>query len=636
MSQAQTQRDGTRELGTTSTIGPYEVLSRLALGGMAELLLARRVGIEGFRKLVVLKRILPQHATNPDFVEMFLHEARLAAALEHPNIVQVFDIGKSGDDYYFAMAYLHGKDVLAILRELSRTKRRMPVEHALAIGSGIAAGLHHAHEQLGFDGRPLEIVHRDVSPANAIVTYDGTVKLVDFGIAKAAQTSETRAGVRKGKAAYMSPEQCRGDPLDRRTDIWSLGVVLYELFTMTRLFRADNDLAVMHRIVSQDAPSPLVANSELAPALAAIVERCLQRDRSGRYATAAALQHDLDACGHELGLRPSAAGLSEFLRGLFGVPALPWTPTDPAVTAASVTSSVDVGPEAFAELPSGPESTRNLGGTPPPVADTRLVARTAPYPSAASGLATPSLEDDDDPPLAGGRSWGTVAVLGAAAVCIAGAAVWGLWPRGHDAPAVASATVKLAAETTAPTPPDAGEVERLLQRVNLDDPAANPVIERHALLAKLRTTAAASRIDEALQVRLDLQQASSAARPCETFATALERAAQDRVAFAETIATAAPPDPTTHPTAGRAPDRPCDDLASRVLALREPAVAIVPTADDSTTGPRQGSQRSRKRPAGQLQPANAEPVEPTARRPAAPSGSPTPAKLDDELRPFRK
>ncbi|HWB74121.1 MAG TPA: protein kinase, partial [Nannocystaceae bacterium] len=155
-------------------IGPYEVLGHLATGGMAELLLARRVGIEGFQKVVVLKRILPMYAKNPDFVDMFLHEARLAATLEHPNIVQVFDIGKTDDDYYFAMAYLHGKDVLAVLRELTRRNERLPVVHAIAIACGIAAGLHHAHEQVGFDGQPLGIVHRDVSPANAIVTYDGS------------------------------------------------------------------------------------------------------------------------------------------------------------------------------------------------------------------------------------------------------------------------------------------------------------------------------------------------------------------------------------------------------------------------------------------------------------------------------
>jgi serine/threonine protein kinase len=306
-------------------IGPYEVLGRLATGGMAELLLARRIGIEGFQKVVVLKRILPMFARNPEFVEMFLHEARLAATLEHPNIVQVFDIGKSDDDYYFAMAYLHGKDLLGILRELIRRSERLPVVHAIAIATGVAAGLHHAHEQVGFDGQPLGIVHRDVSPANAIVTYDGSIKLVDFGIAKAAASADiTRVGVRKGKAAYMSPEQCRGDTLDPRADIWSLGVVLYEMLTMARLYRADTDLALMHRIVSQDVPPPSSLAPDVPPALEQIVMRCLSRDRELRYANALDLQHALEACARTLGLGPSAGALGSFVRGLFGSPPLPW------------------------------------------------------------------------------------------------------------------------------------------------------------------------------------------------------------------------------------------------------------------------------------------------------------------------
>jgi len=592
-------------------IGPYEVLTRLALGGMAELLLARRVGIEGFQKLVVLKRILPQYASNPDFVEMFLHEARLAAALEHPNIVQVFDIGKSGDDYYFAMAYLHGKDALAILRELGRTRQHLPVEHAIAIGSGIAAGLHHAHEQIGFDGRPLGIVHRDVSPANAIVTFDGTVKLVDFGIAKAAaQVNHTRAGVRKGKAAYMSPEQCRGDALDRRTDIWSLGVMLYELFTMTRLFRADSDLATMHRIVSTDAPSPRVVRPELAPALEAIVQRCLQRDREQRYPTAAALQHDLDACAHDLGLRPGAAGLSAFLHGLFGTPPLPWAPAVEPGRGGPVTHSGEVeAGDDHGDAASDADSTRDLGNTPPPAVHTEVAA------SSSSAIAS-------EPP----RRRGDLRVAIAIGLALGlGGATWLLWPNRDDAVDPLAATASTAAPTTAsppvtPATTPAPDIEAWLRLVHRDDADAAPIGERHRVLAELRRTAAASRIDEALQVRLDLVQARDAARPCETFATALERAAQDPSTFADAIAQAEPPDPARHPAAGRAPDRPCDDLAARVTALRGEVAPPVPTA----TG--EAKPRPRRRTATEAPAAT-----PPAAAPPAAAG-----KLDDELRPFRK
>jgi len=626
VSQALPQHDVDRH-GTTM-IGPYEVLSRLALGGMAELLLARRNGIEGFQKLVVLKRILPQYASNPEFVDMFLREARLAAALEHPNIVQVFDIGKSGEDYYFAMAYLHGKDALALLRECSRTSRRLPVEHAIAIASGIAAGLHHAHEQVGFDGKPLGIVHRDVSPANAIVTYDGTVKLVDFGIAKAAaQMNHTRAGVRKGKAAYMSPEQCRGDPLDRRTDIWSLGVVLYEMLTMTRLYRADNDLAIMHRIVSSDPPSPTLVYPDLTPALDAVVRRCLQRDREQRYETAAQLQHDLDVCAHEQGLRPSAAALSEFLRGVFGTPALPWTPADPAAHAPT-TSSIEIGEssdERFAPDTGDSDSTRDLGNTPPPHVQTRVAARTAQYASASGH--TPhyepaSVQPIDDVVAPGG---GTIRfVAAAAAIGIAAIVGWVLWPR-DDVTAAATAAagpaaVELAASTTKTSNGD--ELERWLASVNRDDPRTNPIAQRHERLVKLRGTSAGARIDEALQVRLDLLQAADAVRPCETFATALERAALERTAFADVLASVTPPDPQHTPHAGKPPDRPCDDLGARLVALQSPT--------DTVDAGKPTPTRPRKRPTS--------PVEPTAAptKPTPPTPAPKPAKLDDELRPFRK
>jgi serine/threonine protein kinase len=600
-------------------IGPYEVLSRLALGGMAELLLARRVGIEGFQKLVVLKRFLPQYASNPDFVDMFLHEARLAAALEHPNIVQVFDIGKSGDDYYFAMAYLHGKDALAILRELGRTRQQLPVEHAIAIGLGIAAGLHHAHEQIGFDGQPLGIVHRDVSPANAIVTFDGTVKLVDFGIAKAAaQVNHTRAGVRKGKAAYMSPKQCRGDALDRRTDIWSLGVMLYELVTMTRLFRADNDLATMHRIVSMDAPSPRVVRPELPAEIEAIVLRCLRRDREQRYPTAAALQQDLDACAHTLGLRPGAAGLSTFLRGLYGTPPLPWAPRADSPRVEAVTHSVDIETGDGVDGRDGDrDSTRDLGNTPPPAVHTAIASSTPSASSSAADLVTSPRRGDLRAAIALGLALGI------------GGAAWLLWPRGDaastaTAPATASgsATAPAATPPTAAAPEPAPDLEAWLGVVNRDDAIANPIVERHRLLAELRRTDMAARIDEALQVRLDLAQARAAARPCETFATALERAAKDPAAFADATARADPPDPTRDPAAGRAPDRPCEDLPSRLASLRD---AVTPTATPSAG---EGKPRPRRRPT--TDPAAA----PTPTPSAAPSS--TAGKLDDELRPFRK
>ncbi|HEX4460669.1 MAG TPA: serine/threonine-protein kinase, partial [Polyangia bacterium] len=219
-------------------LGDYEILKRLAVGGMAEIFLARVRKLTGFQKMVVIKRILPQLAQNTDFVEMFLDEARIAATLEHPHIVQTYDVGMIDDSYYIAMEYLHGEDVRSIMRAVNTRLQAPPIEQALHIIISAAAGLHYAHEKVGFDGAPLDIVHRDVSPQNLIVTYEGSVKLLDFGIAKASnRLRETRVGTLKGKVPYMSPEQCRSEQLDRRSDIYSLGILMWELTLSRRLYR---------------------------------------------------------------------------------------------------------------------------------------------------------------------------------------------------------------------------------------------------------------------------------------------------------------------------------------------------------------------------------------------------------------
>src|SRR5688500_17331573 len=243
-------RNSLETLPPGTRFGRYELIRRLAIGGMAELYLARATGIEGFEKIVVLKRILPQHAENEDFVRMFLEEARLTATIHHPNVASVHDIGGCEDGVFFTMEDVHGEDVRTILQALVKQQRSLPLEHARAIVICAAAGLHAAHEKTGADGKELGIVHRDISPSNLLVSYDGGVKIIDFGIAKSSKReTETRAGTLKGKIAYMSPEQCTGEPLDRRSDVFSLGVVLYELTTGQRLFPVDNEYAAMRQIV---------------------------------------------------------------------------------------------------------------------------------------------------------------------------------------------------------------------------------------------------------------------------------------------------------------------------------------------------------------------------------------------------
>ena len=305
----------------------YQLLGHLADGGMAELYFARVVGVAGVERHVVLKRILPEFARNPAFVEMFLDEARLAAQLHHANIAQVFDVGQLLDSYFFTMEYVHGETARELLRRCAALGRPIPLEVALTIVAGAAAGLHYAHEKRSPDRRPLHIVHRDVSPSNLIVGYDGVVKLVDFGIAKAALRGtgpETTSGTVKGKVAYMSPEQCRGAALDRRSDIFALGIVLFELATGARLFKHESDYETMEQIVHGTPPQPSARRPELPRRLDRIVARALAKAPEDRYQTAAELLDDVERLARDAGLALSPTALGRFVRDVFGDKPEPW------------------------------------------------------------------------------------------------------------------------------------------------------------------------------------------------------------------------------------------------------------------------------------------------------------------------
>ncbi len=299
-------------------VGRYRLFDRLAVGGMAELFLGFTQSMHGFEKMVVLKRILPQFAENPDFVRMFLDEARLAATLDHPNIAHVYDIGEHDGSYFFSMEYVHGQSLLRVMRAVTKARRPLPLEHSLNVIIGTCSGLHYAHEKVGLDGTPLGIVHRDVSPPNLILTYDGTVKVVDFGIAKAATAkSNTAVGTLKGKIPYMAPEQCRSEPLDRRSDIFSIGIILYELTVGRRLFQAETEIAIIQTITSGGFPPPTSVHPSYPGELEAIVMRALQLNPDARYSTARDLQIDLEEFAREYKLSISSARLASFMEELF-------------------------------------------------------------------------------------------------------------------------------------------------------------------------------------------------------------------------------------------------------------------------------------------------------------------------------
>lgn len=310
-----------------SLSGRYELLGRLGSGGMAEVYLARAVGLEDFEfeKIVVLKRVLPERVDDRRYAAMFRDEARVAATLEHPNIVHTHDIGIKDDECFFTMEYLHGEDLKAILAASNKAHEQLPLELALQIAVGCAAGLHHAHEQTDYAGRPLEIVHRDVSPANIIVTRQSGVKLIDFGIAKAASDKEhTGVGVLKGKVAYMSPEQCRGEVLDRRCDIFALGIVLYEMVTMERPFKANNVLGTVHKLLAEEPRRPGEVRRDCPPALERIVLKALEKDPAKRYQTAFEMQEELELVTRDCQLHALPGALGRYLEHLFGEKPHPW------------------------------------------------------------------------------------------------------------------------------------------------------------------------------------------------------------------------------------------------------------------------------------------------------------------------
>jgi serine/threonine protein kinase len=376
-------------------------LRHLATGGMAELFLARAVGIADFEKLLVLKRILPRYAADALFIRLLLDEARLAATLHHSNIVQVFEVGRAEGTYFFTMEFVHGRDLRQVFQ---RAAGVLPLEHALGIIIEAAAGLHHAHEKRGADGMPLGIVHRDVSPSNLLVGFDGGVKLGDFGIARATLEKQADATSGAGKAPYMSPEQVLGLPLDRRSDIFSLGVILHEVLSGRRLF-SGGDAEVMERI-AQDEIAPPSALAEVPPEIDRVVARALARDRAARYATADQLRADLEDCARKRGLYFSRAALSEWMTSLFADEVEDWIEAQrTGVSLASyATSSVGRSMEAIIlEVDEEEDATPALAAPAAPRRRRRaLVAGGIAIVAAAGALAAATLSTGDERPPAPG------------------------------------------------------------------------------------------------------------------------------------------------------------------------------------------------------------------------------------------
>jgi serine/threonine protein kinase/Tfp pilus assembly protein PilF len=297
--------------------GKYQLLDKIAVGGMAELFRAKLTGVEGFEKLIAIKKILPNLSQEEILVTSFIDEAKLAALLHHENIVQIYDFGSMDNDYFIAMEYLFGKDLRTIRQTAKERELPLGMENILYIIARVCAGLDYSHNLKDLHGQPLNIIHRDINPQNILVTYEGQVKIIDYGIAKAAShNTKTRENLIKGKLAYMSPEQANGQTIDYRSDIFSAGIILYELLAVRRMFKGETmQVLSLVREAQYDPPEEVIPN--LPSKLNQILRRALAKDPKERYQSAGEMLADVEECAFEMSLRPNARNFAHYMKALF-------------------------------------------------------------------------------------------------------------------------------------------------------------------------------------------------------------------------------------------------------------------------------------------------------------------------------
>ncbi|MEE2788862.1 MAG: serine/threonine-protein kinase [Myxococcota bacterium] len=299
-------------------LGDYYLFERIAVGGMAEVFKAASYGVEAFERVVAVKRVLPSIAEDHEFIDMFIDEAKIAVQLSHANIGQVFELGNADNSYFIAMEYVSGRDARAVFDRGRAIGTKLDVAMCCHIVKEVCEALDYAHNKHNDRGEPLNLIHRDVSPQNILISYDGEVKLIDFGIAKAAgKASKTQSGILKGKFGYMSPEQLRGKPIDRRSDIFSLGTVLYELLTGERCFQGPDDFSVLEKVRKVDFRRPTLLNRMIPPELERIIYRSLTRNPDDRFQTSSAFKDELQKFLYQSGSFYSRRELADFMRETF-------------------------------------------------------------------------------------------------------------------------------------------------------------------------------------------------------------------------------------------------------------------------------------------------------------------------------
>ncbi len=301
-------------------LGDYELLTKIAQGGMADIFLARQTGLGGLERVVVIKRIQPEYAEDPEFTEMFLREARIVARINDPNVVRIFELGEHDGDYFLAMEYIHGLTVAELITRSIEADTWLPLDVSAAIVEQACQGLHQVHEVRDFDGERMGLIHRDVSHQNFLCTEDGFVKLIDFGIAKSTESEReaTHSGTLKGKYAYMSPEQCARRELDRRSDVFSVGIVAWELFTGERLFKRADKLATIEAITEEAIPPASAHNPRLPEPIDRAILRALEPDPGDRYQSAAAFRAGLLDATDQAGMEVDRDRLGDFVDRVAG------------------------------------------------------------------------------------------------------------------------------------------------------------------------------------------------------------------------------------------------------------------------------------------------------------------------------
>jgi TonB family protein len=410
--------DGTR-------FGQYVLIEKIATGGMAEVWKARMRGVEGFQKIVAIKKILPHLSDNREFIEMFIDEAKLAAQLNHNNIIHIYDLGKIQNSYYIAMEYVDGFDLKTILKNAQERDLPLSVELSLFMASKVAAALDYAHRKRDFENRDMGLVHRDVSPQNVLISQEGDIKLCDFGIAKAAsKASQTQAGALKGKLQYMSPEQAWGKAIDRRSDIFALGTVLFEMLANRKLFTGENEMSILEQVREAKVELPSKFNEEVTPEIDRIVLKSLAKEPGDRYQTAAEMARDLDAVLYEFKPTPTSADLAIYMHRLNS--AAPVAMPAPA-------------PEPVTEPQPAPAP------APKPAVVTPMAVVT-PTAAAPPGVLMPAWEDRTE------RKKKSPAPMIAAAVIVIAIAAAGAYLYMRSRPSPAAPVQKVAANVPAPAP----------------------------------------------------------------------------------------------------------------------------------------------------------------------------------------